>query len=220
VAAGLVAIAIIRGMPAPVRPAAVAEQGRTFRPTWRPGWTGPLLVSLLFVAHWGVVSAYLPQRAERAGADIALFFTADALALLALRVPAGYLAGRIGTRGLIVAGIAVTVVSLLLLLPSPTTLLLVLSGIGTGAGAAVILPPITLELSLRSTDADRGSAFALYNVSFSAGMVLGSLAVAPLIGRVGFEVALGAGIAACAVAGIVAALDRDPRPLPVVEGQA
>jgi MFS family permease len=220
--AALVAVAIIWELPRPIRPAAEAAAGRArmFRPSWRPSWTGPLAISLLFVAHWGVVTAYLPQRAERVGADIGLFFTADALALLALRVPAGYLAGRIGSRGLILAGIGVTLVALALLLPRPTTALLIASGIGTGAGGALILPPIMLELSLRSGATERGSAFALYNVAFSTGIVLGSLAVAPLIGRIGFEVALAAGMAACATAGVVAALDRPRAGVAIAEGSA
>jgi DHA1 family solute carrier family 18 vesicular amine transporter 1/2 len=179
-----------------------------FRPAWSDAWRGPLLLSLLFVAHWGVVTGYLPQRAEANGADVGLFFTADALAIMALRVPGGYLAGRLGPRPVILAGILVTLASLVILLPSPTTLLLVLSGLGTGAGGALILPPVTLELSNRSTDADRGSAFALFQVAFSAGIALGSIGLAPIVGAVGFEVALAVGIAGCAAAGAVAIVDR------------
>ena len=196
------------------RPGRNPEAGRlrALRPTWSDAWRGPLLLSLLFVAHWGVVTGYLPQRAEAAGADVGLFFTADALAIMALRVPAGYLAGRLATRPLILAGILVTLCSLVILLPRPTTLLLVLSGIGTGAGGALILAPVTLELSNRSTEADRGSAFGLFNVAFSAGIALGSIGLAPVIASLGFEAALALGIAACAGAGVVAFFDRPPAP--------
>ncbi len=182
----------------------------SLRPAWRSAWLPPLLVALLFVAHWGVVTGYLPQRAEGAGADVGLFFSADAVALLLLRIPTGYLADRVGARWLIVAGVVVTVAALALLLPGPTTLLLVLSGLGTGAGAALILPPINLALTHRSGEADRGSAFALYNVAFSAGVAIGSIGVAPVIGIIGFETALAVGIATCAVAALVAILDRTP----------
>jgi MFS transporter, DHA1 family, solute carrier family 18 (vesicular amine transporter), member 1/2 len=165
-------------------------------------------VTILFLIHWGIITSYLPQRAVLAGADVGLFFTADAIAILALRVPAGYLAGRLGTRWLIVSGVIVTVLSLALLLLPATTPLLVLAGLGTGAGGALILPPLTLELSERSSDADRGSAFALFNIAFSAGIALGSLAVAPVIGSLGFETVLLASIAAASLAGIIAATDR------------
>ena len=41
-----------------------------------------------------MIIAYLPQRAEAAGADIGLFFVADGVAILLSRVPAGWLADR------------------------------------------------------------------------------------------------------------------------------
>jgi DHA1 family solute carrier family 18 vesicular amine transporter 1/2 len=186
---------------------------RAFRPAWRAAWLAPLLVSFLFVAHWGVVTGYLPQRAEASGADVGLFFTADALGVLLLRVPAGWLAGKLGTRPLILSGIVITLTSLLALLPPSTTPLLLLAGLGTGGGAALILPPITLELSNRSTDADRGSAFALFNVAFSGGIAVGSIGLAPFIGALGFEAAIALGIGACVAAIVVQLLDRPIPPL-------
>ena len=177
-------------------------------PAWRPSWTSPLLIAILFVGHWGVVTGYLPQRAEAAGADVGLFFTADAVAILLMRVPAGYLASRVGSRLLIVVGVAVTLVALGLLLFPPSTALLVVAGLATGAGGALILPPLTLELTQRSDEADRGSAMALYSVAFAGGVALGSLALAPFIDRLGFESALLLGFAACLAAGLIAVLDR------------
>ena len=110
----------LKGAERTARAVTPGSSPRTFRPAWRPSWAAPLAIAFLFVAHWGVVTAYLPQRAELAGADIGLFFTGDALALLAFRVPAGWLAGRIGPLPLILAGVAVTALSLaLLLLPPP-----------------------------------------------------------------------------------------------------
>jgi MFS family permease len=187
-----------------------------FRPSWRPAWTAPLLVSFLFVAHWGVVTGYLPQRAEASGADVGLFFTADALGVLLLRAPAGWLAGRVGPRPLIFLGLLITLGALVLLLPPATTPILVIAGLGTGGGAAFILPPITLELSNRSSDADRGSAFALFNVAFSSGVAAGSIGLAPFINSLGFEAAISLGIGACAAAILVHLLDRPPA-LPVAE---
>ncbi|MGH2407366.1 MAG: MFS transporter [Candidatus Limnocylindrales bacterium] len=180
---------------------------RTFHPAWRPAWAAPLAVSALFVAHWGVVTGYLPQRAETGGADVGLFFTADAIGVLIARVPAGMLIARLGSRALIVSGLAITIGGLALLLLPPTTPLLVLAGTGTGIGAALIVPPVTFELSRRSDDSDRGSAFALYAVSFAAGVAIGSIGVAPIFERIGFEAALSAGIASCILAAIVAMLD-------------
>lgn len=191
--------------------AASGSRLRAFRPAWHPSWLAPLAISFLFIAHWGVVTGYLPQRAEAAGADIGLFFTGDAVALLAVRVPAGWLAGRIGVQPLVVTGVAITVLSLSILLLPPTTPLLVISGLGTGAGGALCLPTMMIELSNRSDATNRGSAFGLFSVAFGAGIAAGSIGVAPFFAIVGFEFALAIGIAACAVAGVVALLDRQMR---------
>lgn len=206
----VLAMLLVWGMPRPAGAwAGLGRSGwRAFYPSWRKAWRAPLLVTVLFLVHWGIITSYLPERAVLAGADIGLFFSADAVAILALRVPAGYLAGRLGTRWLIVSGVIVTVLALSLLLLPATTLLLVLAGLGTGAGGALILPPLTLELSERSGDADRGSAFALFNIAFSGGIAAGSLAVAPIIGSLGFETVLLASIVAASLAGIIAATDR------------
>ena len=65
-----------------------------------------------------------------------------------------------------------------------------------------------MQLTERSTDADRGSAFALFSASFAAAIALGSIGTAPLIGWLGFEVLLVATIAALILAAIVALADR------------
>jgi MFS family permease len=187
---------------------------RGFRPAWRPEWAAPLACVFLFVAHWGVVVGYLAQRAEPAGAEIGLFFTGDALALLAVRVPAGWLAGRMPALPLLLAGTLITAAALSLLLLPPTTPLLVLSGIGTGAGGALVFPVLLIELTRRSDSHDRGSAFGLYYVAFGSGIALGSLGIAPVFERVGFEPAMAMGIVLCLAAGVVALFDaglrRDP----------
>lgn len=193
---------------------AASVRGRTFRPAWRSAWWPPLAVSFLFVAHWGVLTGYLPQRAELAGADIALFFTADAASLVIARIPAARLVERVGSRRSMLIGISTTAVCLLFLLPPATTPLLVAAGIGTGVGAAFLLPPVNFELARRSTDAIRGSAFALFSFAFSAGVALGSIGISPIIGTVGFEVALAFGIGLCLLGGVVVLVDPWLRGLP------
>jgi MFS family permease len=197
--------------------AASAVRGRTFRPAWNSAWWPPLAISFLFVAHWGVITGYLPQRAEGAGADVALFFTADAAALVVARIPAARLVERWGSRRSMLIGVALTAACLGFLLPPATTTLLVAAGIGTGLGAAFLLPPINFELARRSTDAIRGSAFALFSFAFSAGVALGSIGISPIFATIGFEVALTFGIGLCLLAGVVVLVDpwlRGRPPLP------
>jgi predicted MFS family arabinose efflux permease len=193
------------------RPAAPANPGETGEAvrrrlgfTFRDAWAGPLAIALLYVVHWGVVIAYLPQRAHAAGADVGLFFAADGLAVLAMRVPSGWLADRIELRRLLLCGLAITFAAIALLLVPPTTPILVAAGLLTGAGAGVLLTPLLVEISRRSDDSDRGSAFALFSAALAAALVVGSVVVAPVVAWAGFEaailVALGGLVAAIALA--------------------
>ena len=91
---------------------------------------------------------------------------------------------------------------LVLLTLPPATPLLVLAGVLSGAGAGLVLTPVLVELSRRSGDADRGSAFSLFSAAQAGALVLGSIGVSPLVAVFGFEVALLAtliGIAGSAV---------------------
>ena len=165
-----------------------------------------------------MITGYLPQRAETAGADIALFFTADAAALVAARIPAARLVERIGSRTSMLIGIAVTAACLARSCSRRRrTPLLVLAGIGTGVGAAFLLPPINFELARRSTDDVRGSAFALFSFAFSAGVAIGSIGISPIFSTIGFEVAIAFGIGLCLLGGLVVVVDpwlRGRPPLP------
>jgi MFS family permease len=160
--------------------------GFALRRTWAP----LIAINLLFIAHWGVIIAYLPQRAEAAGADIGLFFAADGVAILSSRVPAGWLADRMRPVILMLAGLAMTVGAVVLVALPPTTPLLVVAGLLSGAGGGLVLTPLLVELSRRSGDADRGSAFSLFSASLAVALVVGSIGGAPLVALFGFEATL------------------------------
>jgi MFS family permease len=174
---------------------------------FRREWTPPLVITLLYVAHWGVVTAYLPQRAELAGANVGLFFVADGIAVLALRIPSGWLADRIQPRWLVLTGLFATGVAIGLLVLPPETPVLVLAGALTGGGAGLVLTPLLVEISRRSTDADRGSAFALISAALAAALVVGSIGTAPIIASAGFETTILVTILGLAAATVVALAD-------------
>ena len=69
------------------------------------------------------------------------------------------------------------------------------------------MTPVTIELSRRSSDADRGSAFALYSMSLAIAMTLGSIGGAPIVAALGFEAGLVVGIVLISVAMVITALD-------------
>jgi MFS family permease len=184
-----------------------ALASRWFGFAFRREWTPPLVITLLYVAHWGVVTAYLPQRAELAGANVGLFFVADGIAVLALRIPSGWLADRVQPRLLVLTGLVATGVAIGLLVLPPATPVLVLAGALTGGGAGLVLTPLLVEISRRSTDADRGSAFALISAALAAALVVGSIGTAPIIASAGFEATILVTIAGLAAATVVALAD-------------
>jgi predicted MFS family arabinose efflux permease len=200
------------------RAALAAEPGRaprSSRLSYRRSWTLPLATILLYVAHWGVIIAYLPARSEASDANIGLFFAADGLAILLLRIPTGAAADRIPGRWLVLAGLALSTVGLVLLLVPPTTPILVASGILGGAGGGLVITPVLVELSRRSDDRDRGSAFSLFSGALAGAIALGSLGGAPVVALAGFEAAIALGIAGVAVAAVLTLADTglsvDPR---------
>jgi len=185
--------------------------GFAFRRSWAP----LIAIILLFIAHWGVIIAYLPQRAEAAGADIGLFFVADGIAILLSRVPAGWLADRIRPVILMLVGISMTAVMVVLLAMPTTTPLLVIAGVLSGAGSGLVMTPVLIELSRRSGDADRGSAFSLFSAALAVALVVGSIGGAPLVALFGFEVAILTTLGGIAGAAALTLWDRGLRAQPV-----
>jgi predicted MFS family arabinose efflux permease len=62
---------------------------------------------------------------------------------------------------------------------------------------------------------DRGSAFALFNAMFAAGIALGSIGTAPFVDQVGFATLMSIALLAVAGAVAVALADRGMRAIPV-----
>jgi predicted MFS family arabinose efflux permease len=224
--AAMVLVALILALVRPFTLRAAEESNlgtaqRHFGFAWRRSWFAPLALVVLWVLHWGVVVAYLPQRAEAAGADIGLFFAADGVGVLLARIPAGWVADRIAPVWPVVGGILMTFAAIALLFDVPTTGALIVSGALSGVGAALIVQPLMLSLTARSTDRDRGSVFALFNASFSLAIALGTMGTAPLIASVGFGTLLAASLGALAASAVVAVLDKElRRPASVDEATA
>jgi MFS family permease len=171
-------------------------------------WTPVLVIMLLYLVHWGAISAYLPQYAERAEANVGLFFAADGLLALLVRVPSGWLADRFQARWLVLLGLGSTAAAMGLLLLPVTTGTLTLAGVLTGAGASLLTTPVYVELSALSAPSDRGTAFAMVMVTAGIGNLLGSAGLAPIIDTGGFGVVVVVSMASFVVAAVVTIMDR------------
>jgi MFS family permease len=166
--------------------------------TFRRAWLMPLLVAILSVVQWGVIQAFVPIEASAAGANPALLFTADAICVLASRVPAGWIADRYGPLRLALIGVVSMALSPCVLLFPLSNGVLVAAGILNGTGAGLTLPPMMAQLSLRSDQSTRGSALAYFSVGFAVGMIVGASGGGLLYPLLGFRGLLGVGAALCA----------------------
>ncbi len=198
----------------PTRPQSAAIRPR-FGIAFRRSWAMPLLITITYVAHWGAVTAYLPVKAVGAGADVGLYFAADGIAIFLMRLPTAWLAERISSRTLMVAGSVATAVAIGMLLLPLTTPLLIVSGLLGGAAGGLVLSPVLFELSSRATDADRGSAFALYSGSLAGAISLGSIGGSPMVAAFGLSAALVVGMALIGVATVLTLADKSLRGLVV-----
>ncbi len=207
---------MVRGSTAAAASAAASAAGlstarRRFGITFRREWAAPLAIIVCYVAHWGAVTAYLPVKASESGADIGLYFVFDGLAIFAMRLPTGWLTDRVEARTLIATGAAATAFAIGLLLLPLTTPLLIVSGLIGGAAGAIVMTPVLVELSRRSTDVDRGSAFALFSCSLATAMAIGSVGAAPLVEVSGLSAALAVGIVLILVSIVICLADPSLR---------
>ena len=181
---------------------------------FRAAWARLIAIDLLYTIHWGVIVAFLPQRAEAAGADIGLFFVADGIAILATRIPSGWLADRVRPILLVLVGLAATAGAVVILSTAPTTALLIVAGALTGTSGGLVITPILVELSRRSRTEDQGSAFALFEAANATALALGSIGGAVIVATSGFATAMVAAFEALAAAAIVVLFDPGLRRVP------
>ena len=133
---------------------------------------------------------------------------ADGLLILLARVPTGWLVDRMRPLVPIVVGLVSTSAAIVLLALPPTTPILVAAGALTGIGGALVITPLLVEVSRRSADADRGSAFSLVSAANASALAIGSIGGALIVGVAGFEAALLATLGGLLGAALVTV--RDP----------
>jgi MFS family permease len=160
--------------------------GRWFRFDRR--WSAPLAANGLNGVYYGGILAYLPlYLAQIHGPNAGIFFTADAIGVVLLRIPAGMLADRTRPVVPMLAGVGLTLAGLVAFAPPTNVLWLVLAGVGTGVGAGLMASGALTELANLSTPANRGSAMALVVVSIGAGAFAGSTTAGLIINPWGFD---------------------------------
>jgi MFS family permease len=151
-------------------------------------WLPVLTASTLFMIFWGGIVAYLPLFLRDVhGPNAGIFFTADAIGVLVLRIPTGILTDRHGSYLPKLVGLLVTFPGIAVLAIHPSVLTLIASGACSGVGAGFFLTGIMADLSWMSTQANRGTAMSLGGGTFNAGIFIGGVVSGFLIGPGGFN---------------------------------
>jgi MFS family permease len=151
-------------------------------------WLPLFLATLLGDAYFGGILSYLPLHLHlNHGPNAGIFFTADAIGVLLLRVPTGIMADRAGTQWSKVIGVLVTIPGIGFLALPPSVFTLAAAGGCTGAGAGLLLTAIMGDLAHQSSDGNRGTAMSLSAAAFSFSMFAGSAISGVLIGPGGFN---------------------------------
>lgn len=190
---GLAATALLPPVPARNEEA----RGFGFDRQWLPA----LISNFLAGVYFGGILAYLPLYLRAVhGPNAGIFFTADAIGVLLLRVPTGILADRYGSLVPRILGIVVTVPGIGALALPPSLWALAVAGACTGIGAGLFITGVLSDLFRHSTAANQGTAAALGNGSFSASIFTGSALSGVLIGPGGFGAVLLFGAITCAAA--------------------
>ncbi|HEX6507044.1 MAG TPA: MFS transporter, partial [Chloroflexota bacterium] len=164
-------------------------------------WTALIAANGLAAVYFGGIIAYLPLYLRHLnGPNAGIFFTADALGVLLLRIPTGLLVDRRGALLPKILGLAITLPGIAALALPPSIFALALSGAMTGIGAGLFITGVYADLAARSTDANRGTALSLSSASFGGAIFVGGAISGLLIGPGGFGAVLIFGAVTCLAA--------------------
>lgn len=136
----------------------------------------------LVIAATNILTPLLPAIRTDLGVSIAtagVIVGSYGLARLAVDLPAGFLADRVGHRRLSVIAIVVLIASSLLGLAATTVEILIAARLGAGFAVGILATVILSALSATATTANRGKVMSLFHVANNTG-----IAFYPLVGGI------------------------------------
>lgn len=158
----------------------------------------------LLIAATNILTPLLPDIRTDFGVSITtagLIVGSYGLARLAVDLPAGFLADKVGPRRLSVIAIIVLLAASVIGVFAPTVEALILARIGSGIAVGILATVILSALSSTASPANRGKVMSLFHVANNTG-----IALYPMVGGlVGLAVGWRATFVVSAVLAIVAA---------------
>jgi MFS family permease len=164
----------------------------------------PAIAVMLAAFGWGIVEPLLPDRLSRFGASptvVGLFFTISTIAYGLCAPVVSWVSGHFAIKRVIAGGVVAMAASLVLLGLAPGPVL---------AGVALCLLSISFAFALNPTSAELGNAvdrlglacyaavYAVYNISYSVGMMATNSLASAATEHIGFS-----GTLACAAAALL-----------------
>ncbi|HXG40256.1 MAG TPA: MFS transporter [Candidatus Limnocylindrales bacterium] len=163
------------------RPATSGELARRSEPIPRESLLLGVSIFLLICAT-NVLTPLLPEIRTDFGVSIAtagLIVGSYGLARLAVDLPAGFLADRVGHRRLSVLALGLLLVSSAVGFASPSVGLLIAARVGSGIAVGILATVIIAALSATAGPGNRGKVMSLFHVANNTG-----IALYPLVGGI------------------------------------
>ncbi|MFJ6100209.1 MFS transporter [Streptomyces sp. NPDC092359] len=170
--------------PGPARAArgGVWRQSRGFEPAVRLLFLNQLTINLGFYMLMPYLAAHLADGLGMAAWAVGLVLGARNLSQQGMFLVGGALADRFGFKPLIVAGCALRTAGFGALAFAQSLPMLIAASLATGLAGALFNPAVRACLAAEAGEERRVEAFALFNVYYQAGILLGPLVGVALTG--------------------------------------
>ncbi len=193
VALAIVSFGLSLGLRDRVRPAGPREASRGFlaalvQPDLLPLWWIGTVFSI------GIASVFIFTKTFVMSTGIGSvggFFSAYAGAALGVRIAGGWLPDRVGPERVLRPSLAILSIGLALLAVAETPTYVLIAGLCCGAGHGFVFPILSGMVVTRASEADRGSALAIFTALFDAGVMIGGPSLGALIREAGYPVMYG-----------------------------
>jgi MFS family permease len=164
----------------------------------------PSLLELCLMLTYGALITFLPLHADRHGLNPGLFFLIYALALTAVRQPAGRISDRRGRAPVAALALLTSAVALAIVALSDSVVGLMAGGLVYGIGHGMAQPVLIAWCVDRVGPSERGRAMGTFYTALELGIAIGAMTAGVTVARIGFAatflVAAGVALAAAIVA--------------------
>ncbi|MEU3610671.1 MFS transporter [Streptomyces sp. NPDC035033] len=158
------------------------RRSRTFDPAVRLLFLNQLTINLGFYMLMPYLAAHLADRLGMAAWAVGLVLGVRNLSQQGMFLVGGALADRLGFKPLIVAGCALRTAGFGALAFAQSLPVLIAASLATGLAGALFNPAVRACLAAEAGEERRVEAFALFNVYYQAGILLGPLVGVALTG--------------------------------------